>query len=241
MATMTLEQLVAQLRAAHGDALAAVVLYGSAARGDTHGTHSDRNVLVVVREFVSERLGPVAAVTRSWSEGGDPALLTLTVAEWMSSVDVFAIEHADVQQHHRLLYSAAGFALFAGVPAGGDMRRQLEYEAMALLLRLRAALLGSGRDGKQATAVLTGSVGSVLALFRAAVRLEGAEPFGDSDALCKQVAAASGVDVTPFLLVVAHRRTGVGLTAKSAPGVLEQYHRGVQQFVAWVDALPTSV
>ena len=111
---------------------------------------------------------------------------------------------------------------------------------MAVLLRLRAALLGSTRDGKQAAAVLTGSVGSVLALFRAAVRLGGAEPFGDSDALCEQVAALCQMDVTAFRQVVAYRRTGAGLAPRSAPEVLEQYHRGMQQFVAWVDAAPLS-
>ena len=131
---------------------------GSAARGERAGPRSDRNVLVVIREFVSERLGPAGAVSRSWREGGNPDLLTLTAAEWTSSVDVFAIEHADVQQHHQVMHLATGFELFAARPVTRDLRRQLEYEAMAVLLRLRAALLGSTRDGKQAAAVLTGSV-----------------------------------------------------------------------------------
>lgn len=247
---MTLEALVTQLRSAHGDALLAVVLYGSAARGETHGTHSDRNVLVVVREFSTDRLGAAAAVSRAWAEGGDPSLLTLTAVEWRSSEDVFAIEHADVRQHHQALYVAPGYDPFEGPgPVREDLRRQLEYEARGVLLRLRAALLGTARDGKQATAVLTGSLGSVLALFRSAVRLGweagvsagGAEPSGDSDTLCEQVAALSGLDAAPFKAVVAHRRGGKAIAAAAAPGLLEQYHRGMQQFVQWVDAVPPTV
>ncbi len=242
MATMTLDALAAQLRAAFGDdRLLAVVLYGSAARGDTHGTHSDRNVLVVTRAFGSERLGEVAAVTRAWTEGGDPALLMLTADEWTGSVDVFALEHADVRQHHRVLHCAAGYDPFAGAaPAREDMRRQLEYEGMALLLRLRAALLGSSKDGKAALGVLTGSLGSVLALFRGAIRLTGAEPSGDSDTLCDQVAAACGVDAAPFKAVVAQRRGGSAIAVAQAPGALQRYHAGMQAFVSWVDRLPSA-
>jgi hypothetical protein len=243
MATMTLDDLVSQLRSAHRESLMAVVLYGSEARGDTHGKHSDRNVLVVLREFAEDRLAAAAAVTRAWGEGGDPALLMLTSAEWQSSADIFAIEHADVRAHHRVLYLAPGYDPFAeAVGTREDLRRQLEYEAMAILLRVRSALLGTARDGKQATAVLTGSLGSVLALFRAAVRLGGAaggaEPSGDSDTLCEQVGALCGIDAAPFKAVVAHRRNGTAIAVASAPGVLERYHRGLQQFVQWVDAVP---
>ena len=40
---------------------------------------------------------------------------TLTEAEWRSSVDVFAMEHADILQRHKILYAAPGFDLNYGV------------------------------------------------------------------------------------------------------------------------------
>ena len=49
MAKMTLDDLTAQLRKAHGDQLTAVVLYGSAARNERPDQRSDLNVLVIVR------------------------------------------------------------------------------------------------------------------------------------------------------------------------------------------------
>ena len=48
MAKMTLDELVAQLRAAFGAELRSVVLYGSAASGEHIPKQSDYNVLVLV-------------------------------------------------------------------------------------------------------------------------------------------------------------------------------------------------
>ena len=48
MATMTLDELVTQLRAAYGARLSSVVLYGSAAGGEHIPNRSDYNVLVLL-------------------------------------------------------------------------------------------------------------------------------------------------------------------------------------------------
>ena len=90
---MTLDQLVAHLRAALGDALRAVVLYGSAASGEHHEKHSDVNVLVVVDRLGSAELGPAMSdVTRGWRDAGNPAPLLLTVREWQGSADIFPMD-----------------------------------------------------------------------------------------------------------------------------------------------------
>jgi predicted nucleotidyltransferase len=95
MATMTLEQLVTQLRAAYGDELRAVVLYGSAAAGEHIPKRSDYNVLVIVESLGLDRLRAAAAVARAWGESGNPPPLTLTVNEWRGSADIFPMEYAD--------------------------------------------------------------------------------------------------------------------------------------------------
>ena len=95
MAKMTLDDLATQLRAAYPGALRAVVLYGSAAGGEHHAKHSDQNVLVIVRALSLEAMRAAGAVARAWRENGNPPPLTLTESEWRSSVDVFAMEHAD--------------------------------------------------------------------------------------------------------------------------------------------------
>ena len=61
MATMTLEGLTERLKTTHGDQLVAVVLYGSAARGERVEQRSDFNVLVIVRTLTPTMLRATAA------------------------------------------------------------------------------------------------------------------------------------------------------------------------------------
>jgi predicted nucleotidyltransferase len=90
MATMTLDELVTQLRAAYRDRLASVVLYGSAAGGDHIPNRSDYNVLVLLESLEGTPLDAASnvaasAVARAWREAGNPPPMTMTVEEWRRS------------------------------------------------------------------------------------------------------------------------------------------------------------
>ncbi len=239
MAKMTLDDLVAQLRAAYGPALRAVVLYGSAAGGEHHAEHSDYNVLIIVRELSIDSMRAASAAGRAWVDADNPPPLTLTEAEWRSSVDVFAIEHADIRDRHRILYADAGYDPLHGiVVAPHDLRFQLEYEAMATLLRLRRHILGSSDDTADRVKLLAASASSVLVLFRTLLRHAGEAPPSDNEALCREAAKRAGFDAAPFVAVVAHRRGVTKLSGARVNEVLAGYHLGLQRVVAYVDALP---
>ena len=241
MARMTLDNLVAQLRAAYADALRAVVLYGSAAGGEHHAKHSDYNVLVVVRALTLEAMRAAGAVARAWEGAGNPAPLTLTEAEWKSSVDVFAIEHADIRERHRVLFAADGFELLRDIHVSlRDVRQQLEYEALGTLLRLRGRILASDVDAASRARLLAASASQVLVLFRALVRLTGETPPPDNDALCRAAAALAGFDAEPFVAVVAHRRGTAKLDGARVGDVLAGYHAGLERVVAYLDGLPVN-
>ena len=239
MAKMTLDDLIAQLRGAHADLLSAIVLYGSAAGRDEPAVHADRNVLVVVSSITLETMRAAGAVARAWTEAGNPAPMTLTNAEWRSSTDVFAMEHADIRARHRVLFVAPGFELFAGPPPSTrDIRQQLEYEAMATLLGVRSRVLESTGSLKEREALLTGSVRRVLALFRALLRLAGELPDDDADAVCRAAARVAEFSPEPFLAVLAHRRGRARLTNSTVGDVLTGFHAGLARVVAFLDAMP---
>ena len=241
MAKMTLDDLVSQLRATYAEALRAVVLYGSAAGGDHHAKHSDHNVLVIVTSLSLEAMGAAGAVVRAWGEAGNPPPLTLTDAEWRSSVDVFAMEHAEIRDRHKLLFAAQGYDPLAGMRVSrADIRRQLEYEAMATLLGVRAGILVSSGDAKDRVDLLAGSARRVLALFRGLLRLLGEAPDRDSEAVCRAAAGKAGFDPEPFVAVVAHRRGTSKLARNGVAAVLTGYHNGLERLVAFVDALPVT-
>lgn len=239
MAKMKLDDLVSQLRAAYGDALSAVVLYGSAAGGEHHEKRSDMNILVIAKTLTVSSMRAAGAVARAWGEAGHPPPLTLTEAEWRSSVDVFAMEHADILQRHKILYSAPPFDLKYGVTVSPrDLRLQLEYEALGMLLRLRARVLTSDHDARQRLETLVSGTSQVLVLFRAILRVRDTVPPTDNDELCRLTASHAGFDPSPFIAVLGHWRGGKTFDLATLDGVLELYHSGLEKVVAYLDALP---
>jgi hypothetical protein len=233
MAKMTLEQLVAQLRAAYGDGLRSIVLYGSAAAGEHIAKRSDYNVLVLVDSLSLEKLRAAAAVTQAWGEAGNPPPMTLTTREWRGSADIFAMEYADILERHKILY---GESPFEGIRVDlRDLRLQLEHEAMGKLLRLRQGVLASGGDPRRQLELLTASVSTIMVIFRAVARLHGATPATDNVELSKAVAAYAGFDATPFGRVVRDVRGEQRLSPDDAGTVLGGYMTGVEKLVEHLD------
>lgn len=233
MAKMTLDELVAQLRAAFGAELRSVVLYGSAASGEHIPRQSDYNVLVLVDALDVSRLDAVAAVVRAWSEAGNPPPFTLTTEEWRRSADIFPMEYSDIQERHRVLHGASPFDGVRVAPA--DLRRQLESEAMGKLLHLRQGVLAAGGDGRRQLELLEVSKSTIMVLFRATMRLHGETPPSDSVELCRDVGRHAGFDAEPFIRVVRHARGEAKLKPGDARPLLTEYVRGAQQLVAHLD------
>jgi hypothetical protein len=234
MAQMTLDEMVAQLRAAYGAGLRAVVLYGSAARADAVGRPMD--LLVVVERLGMDELRRVAPTVRAWQEAGHPPPLTLTAREWGSSADVFPMEYADVLDAHRVLHGA--------LPADGvvvhraDLRRQVEHQVLGKLLQLRAGVLAAGNDAKRQLALLEASRGTMLVLFRALARVHGERPAADPVALAEWAGARAGFDAAPFVRVVRHASGAAKLAPGDAADVLAGELAALERLVAHVDGLP---
>lgn len=235
MARMTLETLTAELQRAHGDALVAVVLYGSAARGERIEQKSDFNVLVIVRALTSASLRATASTAKAWAAAGNPPPLILTEAEWRSSRDVFAIEVADILDRHRVLAGALPAEPSAVDPM--HLRHQLEFEAMGKLIALRQGILRAEGSAEQELQLLAASKSAVLVLFRTLLRVHGERGMDGSAAVVKRAAELAGFDAAPFVQVVDHVAGTATIPASQADAVLGAYHAGLERFVAHVDAL----
>jgi hypothetical protein len=230
---MTLEELVAQLRAAYGSSLKSVVLYGSAAAGEHIAKRSDYNVLVIVESLDAAALTAASATARAWADAGNPAPLTMTAAEWRGSSDIFPMEYADILERHRILF---GDAPFDGITVRAeDLRLQLEHEAMGTLMRLRQGVLASGNDSGRQVELLSASASAVMIVLRSFVRLLGTSAPKDNVELVQHAAKAASFDPDPFVRVVRHVRGEAALKSGEAPEVLAGYLRGMSQLVAFID------
>lgn len=235
MARMTLEELVRQLGLVYGAELRCVALYGSTARGEQVSRTANLNVLVIVDAIDMDHLRREAAVARAWRESGHPPPLTLTLAEWLGSADVFSIEYADILAHHRLLHGSLP-ALPAPV-ARDDLRIQLEHEARSKLLRLRHAVLSSGGDPKSMALLLEESVSAILVLLRAALRVAGEEPPAASAAVLDRAAVVTGVPVEAFRTALRHARGDARVSGDAAVRAVSGTLDGVAALADWVDGV----
>jgi hypothetical protein len=235
---MSLDELVRQVQGVHGKQLEAMVLYGSAARGEDVEGHSDLNVMVITRTLPVDALRALGQTMRAWQEAGHPPVLTLTTAEWRASADIFPMEYADLLEQHRVL---AGTLPLDGVRVSlADLRLQVEQEAMGKLLRFRRSVMLVGSDHARQLELLRASASTLQVIFRAVLRLHGEVPPRDAEAVLQAVARCTGLDPLPFHKGAALRR-GASLDARETEMVLAGILAGMTTLVSYLDRFEPTV
>jgi len=234
MATMTLDELVTQLRAAYGARLSSVVLYGSAAGGDHIKDRSDYNVLVLLESLDNaQSFVAASAVARAWREAGNPPPMTMTLDEWRRSSDIFPMEYADILERNRVLH---GPPPFEGISVDrADLRLQLEQQVMGKLLQLRQGALLAGTDGKRQSELVAASLSTMMVLFRAVLRLNGETPAGDSAKTATRVGELAGFDPAPFVRAVRHVHGAEKLSSDQAAQALSGYLGAIERLSRYLD------
>src|ERR1700749_2637971 len=127
--------LVGDLKATHGDNLAAVVLYGSAASGDFVQTESDYNILIALERITPEDLRQAQAAMREWGRLRHPLPGYFTSAEVREAACGFPVWVPHMQRARVVLY---GRDPFESVRISDEnLRHQTEYEIRSKLIQLR--------------------------------------------------------------------------------------------------------
>lgn len=157
-------EFVGKMKAAAGENLVSVVLYGSAADGEFHSEYSDLNLLCFLRDVSLPALNKASGVMAWWRGKRHHPPLVLTPQELITSADVFSIEFSDMKQRHRVLYGE-DLLRDLHVPMSHH-REQLEYELREKLFLLRQHLLLAGADEKQLWEIMLHSLSSFTTLFR---------------------------------------------------------------------------
>ena len=182
------------------------LIYGSAARDEFRPGLSDVNLLLVCEALGPDVLRRLSAALKGLRREWQAPPLLVQREEWARATDVFPIEVTDMRIAHVLL---RGNDPVAGrVVAPGDLRRALEAELRAKLLRLRQAYALEGTEPKILGAVASGTVASVAALIRVALFLfQGSDPTATPAALAA-AGAAMGVPTGPIAELWSRRAPG---------------------------------
>jgi predicted nucleotidyltransferase len=168
------EAFIDDLRSAHGKNLASVILYGSAAAGDFVPHQSNYNILIALHKITPKELRAAQPPMREWNKLGHPLPIYFTVSELETAADVFPIEFHQMERARKILYGAD---VLAGVKISDEnLRHQTEFELRSNLIKLRRAYIPASVSIEGLTNLMSNSLSTFAALFRAVLLLYGLEP-----------------------------------------------------------------
>jgi len=224
------EEFVSEAVEALGENLRSVILYGSAVRGEFLPGRSDVNLLVVLKDASPEALSKVApAVRRAVSKDVLPVLLS--ERDLLRSTDVFPIEHMDLAEGRAVIYGEDVLADLKVKPE--DLRRQLEFEARAKLIRLRQSYVRDLGSPRGLLELAGRSLASLLPLFKAALKLVGKEVPKRRAEVIKAACEAFLLDEEALLWALS--ALSGGAKKREAPSMFPRYLRAVEGFVKFLD------
>jgi len=230
-----LDQLVEKVRAALGEDLLSIVLYGSAASGDYRGKFSDYNALCVLRRITPDQLRATEPLFRWWREQGNPTPLLLTDEELRTASDCFPIEFHDIRDHNRILFGAD---LVSGIHIDDSFyRAQVEHDLRAKLLRLRQKASAILSDKDVLRRLLIDSVSTFCVLFRHALSLRGVTGAVSQRDSISGAAEAFGIDPNPFMQLLDLREEKLKLKDVEPVPLLAGYMEQIERVIGVVDQM----
>jgi len=231
-----LKGLVDDLRATHGDNLASVVLYGSAAAGDHIELRSDYNLLIALKRITPEDLRQAQAPMREWQRLGHPLPIYFTVEELSDAADVFPIEFHQMANARIVLYGHDPFEFVKLSDA--NLRHQTEYELRSKLIQLRRLYIPASVSIEKLCDLMSNSLASFASLFRAVLMLHGQEaPVSKPDCV-RATARLLRLDPAPFERIFEFRASdSLPASEKQAHEIFAAYMFQIEQVVEAVDEL----
>lgn len=229
--------LVGDLKATHGDNLASVVLYGSAAAGDFVQTQSDYNILIALHRIKPEDLKQAQAPAREWQRLGHPMPVYFTSAELREAADVFPIEFRQMARARVVLYGPDPFESLRF--SDKNLRHQTEYELRGKLLQLRRLYIPASASAERMVALMADSLSSFAALFAPVLTLHGEEPPVLKRDVVRATARKLGLDLGTFERIFALRESAGrdSLDESEADELFTSYMAQIDRVIHSIDRL----
>ena len=232
--------LIGDLRATHGNNLACVVLYGSAASGDFVQIESDYNLLIALHRITPEDLRQAQAPMREWQRLGHPLPVYFTFAELHDAADVFPIEFHQMERARVVLYGRDPFESLE--ISDENLRHQTEYELRSKLIQLRRLYSPASADSERLRDLMCDSLSSFATLFAPVLLLYGEEPPVLKREVVRAAVRLLKLDGGAFERVFELREAGDAhaLGEREADELFADYMAQVERVIEAVDRLEVS-
>lgn len=175
-----LEDFVTRAQTAFGDALSAVVLFGSAAEGRLRAT-SDVNLVVVLRRFERAQAEQLQRPLRVAQAAVRLTPMFLLESEVPAVAEAFAVKFDDILHRRTLLFGSDPFAQLT-VPRAARIFR-LKQVLLNLELRLREQFVSRGLREEQLVLAIADAAAPLRSCAATLLELEGQAPTSPKEAL----------------------------------------------------------
>ncbi len=229
------KELVDRLKIAHSGALISVIIYGSALTAKSDSLKQDHHLLVVTNKLNAEVLRTARPIAKWWVGVGYILPVYFTAAEFIASLDVFAIEFRHMKRSYRVLF---GEDLLANNDASNaNLRLQTEYELRGKLLRLRSLYLPSSESVEGLTKLMSDSSYSFVQFFRPILELLGKEPPLSRISTVRELGESLSIDVAPLEQVLRLREEEKPLSETAANELFGKYLDCLTQIIEAVNQM----
>lgn len=238
--TNQFEAFIDDLRHTHGDNLASVTLYGSAAAGDFVPYRSDYNILIALHKIAPKDLRNAHGCVREWQKMGHPVPVYFTVSELQNAADVFPIEFHQMEVARKVLY---GSDVLSTLKISDEfLRHQTEYELRSRLLQLRRQYIPASVSGEGLNRLMSESLASFAAIFRAVLLLHGHQSPATKYEIVRETVKSLGLDGTVFDQIFEIRENGPNVSTDILieNRLFAQYLEQIEKVIDAVDSLRKS-
>lgn len=229
----TLRPYLTQVQKLFGDALEAVILYGSAAGGEYLPGKSNINLLILLAKQDTELLKQYAALHKRWQKEQIVVPLFLTQAELKSSLELFPLEYLEIQEQHVLLAGRDPFPELRPKLQidGRNLRLQCEQELRGNLLRLRQRFVEGGASTEAITILLPLSFTALMPCLRGLLRAKERPVERSVDGVLQAVEKEFGIDTVAFQDVLNLKRGIVSPGPAAALRLFDRYSAALQALI----------
>ena len=213
----------------------AILVYGSAARGEFLQGYSNINVLTVLERITQPVLQQWSGIQKQWAQEKIMAPLFLTNKDLQQSSDAFPLEFLDIKEGHVLLEGRDPFPeLHVNVT---HLFLQCRQEVHANLLRVRQCYVEGWARIEAIQTLLPLSLTSLLPCLRGLYCLLDRPSNMKSPEVLDELNATLAVDPSVFLEVWRLKR-GLSTPGKhELPKLLDRYLAGLGQLVDRIDSM----
>lgn len=158
-------KILKQLKAALGDDLLGLAVFGSAAGERYIKGRSDINLMILKADGSGHKLGRLIEFYQTWAPANLAVPVVVTPNYLAASSDVFPIELLVMAAEHKCIFGQDPLADLQ--IKASDLRLQLERELKAKLMAMRSRLIMSGGKKEELKGLIGDALPAFTALFKA--------------------------------------------------------------------------